>query len=332
MTWSSSLIRAFEYRREITWDFTAFSEGELEYLRAANPKKTSLQLNAFGNDSICVRHDDLRLHSLLLAKFIQSKTEISGSEIILLPPSETKPVKGIWDDQNHVAVIYSDSFGIVKSVVSGIGSISGVKNGYFPVHAAAFSIDGCGALIVGASGFGKTTTVLALSNAARSVGSKFACLGDDWCLVGIDKRGNLEARTFDPSISINPDTIHYLPPEHVKLAGIDQRLRDGEKKISIDCRELNLWPFSRRSLSISKVILLDPTTAEDGVFTRVSDDDLFSFVMNTAYHYPLNADKERSAFADFWSRVNARCEVFAVSRRSDGDLSASVEAIRKSLV
>jgi hypothetical protein len=99
----------------------------------------------------------------------------------------------------------SNSFGLLKSVVTGVASLGAIEQDAFPAHACVFTVAGCGVLISGAHGAGKTSCLYEiLSRTTES--DEPAVTTDDWVFCDA-KDGMLFGRCAEQLVSLDP----YLP-------------------------------------------------------------------------------------------------------------------------
>lgn len=231
-----------------------------------------------------------------------------------------------WSD----VIVFAESFGIFKSVISGFASALVNPFGYIPAHASVLQIGDKGVLFVGGSGAGKTTTLLNLIEPLRSQGTDFGVLTDDWAIVKI-ANSNIVAESFDPSISLrqrdldeNPNTQFHHHGEIVR--GIRERV-----KISLSPSHLYGIQANIDRVKIDVVILLNPTKGDD-VLHHISADDLASSAVEAAYHYPYVDDLQVERHKEIWRKIAMMIPTYSFCTRSHDRVFQNLSAIREVIV
>lgn len=228
-----------------------------------------------------------------------------------------------WSD----AIVFAESFGIFKSVISGFASALVYPDGYIPAHASVLQIGGRGVLFVGGSGAGKTTTLLNLIESLRFTSSDFGILTDDWAIIGI-VNGDVVAKTFDPSISLRQKDLDENPNmkfhRHDELV---QGIRD-RVKVSLSPSVLYGVPANRENVKIDVVILLNPVEG-DNILHYISADNLASSAIEAAYHYPYVSALQMEHHKKTWCKIAKMIPAYSFYTRSYDGIFQDLSAIRE---
>lgn len=228
------------------------------------------------------------------------------------------------------AIVFAESFGIFKSVISGFSSALLDSNGYIPAHASVLQVNDRGILFVGGSGAGKTTTLLNLIEPLRTQGINFGVLTDDWAVIKVSS-GNIIAETFDPSISLrqrnldeNPDAIFYHHDSIVR--SINERV-----KISLSPHDLYGIQADREMVIIDLIILLDPQEGEN-ILRKISADTLAESATRAAYHYPYVNSSQINRHKKLWRKISQLVPVYSFYTRSINKTFQDLSVIQKAIV
>jgi hypothetical protein len=127
--------------------------------------------------------------------------------------------------------------------------------GYFELHAAACAHEDFGYLLLGASGSGKTTTILSL------IASGWNYLSDDAMVVSADPERGILIRPLRRSFSLKPD--HFV--RHPELAMFPTEFVPATNKRRLDPRQV--WP--EQYAAAAKPSFIIACKVADGEMTRI---------------------------------------------------------------
>ncbi|MBU4387794.1 hypothetical protein KJ644_05025 [Candidatus Dependentiae bacterium] len=228
------------------------------------------------------------------------------------------------------AVVFSNEFGIFKSVINGFASYLVASVGYVPVHASIVEVNGHGILFTGGYHAGKTTVLINFIDDLIRAGDSVKVLTDDWAVVR-QESGCYVAKTFDPSISLrfsdlqdNPQLV-FAGSEHLKW-------RFGKMaKISLHPDDLYGMDCSTEAVKVRTIVLLTDETRTSVITTAIRDDEPRA-IINAAYHYPYVDVEQVAKHMSFWNEAIEKLRFVSFAHGNSGDKVKNINRLRKEIL
>ncbi len=270
--------------------------------RENNPNtyfNTTVDLTFAGGPKINLINVHKDFHDLLLEKFTLCEYDPSSPELCLFPRQvERPPYLGRVHSESKKFEVYDNSFGILKSIISGIASAMVQSQDWTPLHAACISVGGRTALLAGGSQSGKTTLVFEIAQQCLNNDIPFSILTDDWVVV--QKIGSrIAVHSFDPTVSVDRGTLNnygalFSIPDVVH----EDILEDGRK------HAISAFPGIKGSSQFSeyqveRIYALYPfDDIESPIDLEASD--FAESAIACSYHYPYASRNSYCEHRDRW--------------------------------
>lgn len=227
------------------------------------------------------------------------------------------------------AVVFSNEFGILKSVINGFASFLVSPYGYVPVHASVAAINGCGILFVGGHNAGKTTVLINFIDDSIRAGDSVKVLTDDWAVIRRDD--GYIARTFDHSISLTlsdlRENTHLIFAHYQYL----KQLFNDRVKISLRPKDLYSLDCSAESIEI-KIIVLLTDKMKGPIISAEAKVDNPQKIVDAAYHYPYVTPNQMSEHVSFWRDAIRQLRFISFARGNREDNIKNIKLLRKAVL
>lgn len=227
------------------------------------------------------------------------------------------------------AVVFSNEFGIFKSVINSFASCLIAPYGYVPVHASVAEINECGILFIGGHNAGKTTVLINFIDDSIKAGNSVKVLTDDWAVVRKDV--GYIARTFDHSISL---TLSDLRENTHLIFAHNQYLKqffNSRVKISLRPKDLYGLDCSAESIEIKIIVLLTDKMRGPIISAEANVNDPQKIV-DAAYHYPYVIPDQMSEHVSFWRDAIRQLRFISFARGNPEDKIKNIKLLRKEIL
>ncbi|MFH1822734.1 MAG: hypothetical protein ABH830_03460 [Patescibacteria group bacterium] len=314
------------FAKEIYWEEIPY--GKILLLEKRIRKETSL--NEFGinftepNIKLLVEYDNLNFYELLDQKFSICKANDCVPMRLICISCQTAlnlqipyPNYGYVADNRKLVIIFAKSFGVFKSVISGVASLYLENESYSPMHASVISTNTTGVAFAGGCSAGKTTTLLNVADSILRINLECRILTDDWAILR--KSGShYIAHSFDRSISVTKKTLaeneHLVKIQRHELL---QKLKTS-KKISMLPSKMFNAKVDAMEVKIDTIIILNPTLGGNSL-QKISAKDFIDVMINSAYHYPYINKDQIAHHREFWQKVFNKVRTFMFYTRNSDD-------------
>lgn len=228
------------------------------------------------------------------------------------------------------SVVFSNEFGIFKSVINSFASYLVASEGYVPVHGSIVEVNGHGILFTGGHNAGKTTALVNFIDDSIRTGDSVKVLTDDWAVVRKED-GHYVARTFDPSISLRFSDLQDNP--HLVFADSKhlQWLFSKRAKISLPPNDLYGVDCSTQEVRIQTIVALTDEMRKP-VMTSQPTDNEPQAIVDAAYHYPYVDSKQVASHVSFWDEAIGQLRFFSFARGNPEDKVKNINLLRKEIV
>lgn len=295
----------------------SFIEVEWNYQKATNlntinslplsTNKISIRNSSTNSPTINILNMPLQHIDLLLEKFNIGKYT-NGALTLEIEEQVCKsedPIKGIiyGTKIEKYYSIKNSSFGIIKSVLSGIASTLDELDGWNPLHAACIEVEGRGCLIAGGSHAGKSTTIFEIASLCIKNRLSFSILTDDWVSVRLHNN-SIKVKCFDSSISIDRQKIttygslFKIPySTYIDIQTTGRKHSTPANNFFIESRHFNEMNFNT-----CKLFALCPDNSISDVFT-MSSIDFAESAIACSYHYPYHKNTDIKTHINRWENI-----------------------------
>lgn len=221
---------------------------------------------------------------------------------------------GYIDAKEKHAIVFADSFGIFKSVISGFASFLLQNLGYKPSHASVLVTEKQGVIFSGGYMAGKTTTLINLVDYLLKDNMQVGILTDDWAVLS-KKHGKYIAETFDHSVSFNEKTVQEN--RHITFCRSNKikELIGRQTKFSITPEQLSSSIRKTTEAEINKVVILDPHPGKSEL-QKITNKEFAQEMIDAAYHYPYIRQGQIYRHYNFWLELAKEIQVFKFATRS----------------
>jgi hypothetical protein len=264
-----------------------------------------------------VTYADASFFSRLNEKFLVSEQLPDAPSLTFVSESSQRSddeiAQGYVTSDRRDALVVGEGFGLFKSAISGFASYQCLDENLVPAHAAALSINGVGALILGGSCAGKTTTSLLLTGLAQARKLPFQLLADDWVVVQ-QANGRLIAKSFDPSISLQTQDMLLASDTHFEIPEpLKERMASGAK-ISVKPGDIFGKSVGVDEIVVDLVIVLHPYPGPE-IYQAINSTTFASAAVDSAYHFPYTNADVVDAHIAFWRAAFEQIRVVSFATR-----------------
>lgn len=210
------------------------------------------------------------------------------------------PCVGLYAHEERLGLISGlDEYGLMKSTALGLHSRLLLDAGWAPIHGAVLQIAGCGVVLVGHHGAGKSTALLNLmARAPRTPPPLLAT--DDWAAAAFSQdQTSIELRPIDDRISFT----RRLEAENPDLglgSVFPSDLPEGINKAWVDINRV--FPGSKTDrLQLDAVVVLSPIGGTQ-LLNSIDTDAVVSLLVDSAYHMP-DCGAAVETLTAFWTKA-----------------------------
>jgi len=203
--------------------------------------------------------------------YINSKNDKNFLQEKGMPyPSINNKFVCLYSSTNNTALIIGGSiYGLVKSLIYGVGTYNTLRDGYFPVHGLAIKIKNQGILFVGGNKSGKSTLLLELYKKYNDI----SVATDDWSVINL-KNNNVVCQGVDTFFSYKNNLSNDInhPKKYIPL------------------KEFKNAKYLNKEFIINKIFFLDINEKKVSIET-INSDIASKILVEASYHSPWGCNK-----------------------------------------
>jgi hypothetical protein len=300
---------------EVAWQ-TADTDIASNAMTAGDAFNTTVDLSRLDCPNINISNIPAAYRDLLVEKFDLRDYDPSSVSLDVRPRIEGTghPLCGLVLSSSRQYIIFDTSFGIIKSLVSGIASALVQSAGWTPLHAACISIEGRTALLVGGSQAGKSTLVFELAAQCVRTSRQFAILTDDWVVVRQDLH-QIEVKSFDATLSIDRVVAAKFETSLVLPDAVLRDVVERGRKHSAPAESTLRGASSFSRAQVDAIFALYPFEGTNPP-EQMMPSDFAESAVACSYHYPYATQSEIQSHIARWEEIGARLRPVLVPTRT----------------